>query len=58
MKLDNKGFIVNTETEFLPGLGTTYGKATDTVKKFADTVSDGKGDNGNNTLLGQMKKGM
>ncbi len=58
MELANHGFIVNTETEFLPGLGTTYGKATDTVKKFADAVSDGNGDNNNKTLLGQMKKGM
>ena len=54
----NKGFILNTETEYLPGLGKVYESATSTVEDFANAVTDGDGDNTNTTLLGQMKQGM
>ena len=58
MEASNKGFILNTETEYLPGLGNIYTQATKTVENFANEVTDGQGDKDGKTLLGQIKQGM
>lgn len=58
MEASNKGFILNTETEYLPGLGNIYTQATKTVENFANKVTDGQGDTDGKTLLGQIKQGM